>query len=136
MKDIGVISAYSGQVNLLRGLLKNLAKNGGPGDEELSNIEVNTVDGFQGREKDIIIFSCVRSERAEGEKESNTIGFLADKRRMNVSLSRARLCLVVVGNAKKLYTSEKWRKLIDYSYGLDALFDVEKLLGSLSTFMF
>ena len=78
----------------------------------------------------------MRSERAEGVKESKSIGFLADKRRMNVSLSRARLCLVVVGNAKKLYTSEKWKKLIDYSYGLDSLFDAEKLMGPLSTYMF
>lgn len=79
-------------------MLKNIALQGGEENELMLQIEVNTVDGFQGREKDIIIFSCVRSERAEGEKESYTIGFLGDKRRMNVSLSRARLCLIVIGN--------------------------------------
>ena len=84
----------------------------------MSDVEVNTVDGFQGREKDIIIFSTVRSEydKIEGEK-AKTIGFLRDERRMNVSLSRARLCMIIIGDLKRLMFSPnngEWKKLIKY----------------------
>lgn len=58
------------------------------------------MDGFQGREKQVIIFSTVRSSHvSEGKPNpSKSIGFLNDQRRMNVSLSRAQLCLIVVGD--------------------------------------
>lgn len=117
LKTIGVISPYSSQVKLIRDGLNSTSS-------KLADVEVHTVDGFQGREKDIILFSCVRSERPPTEPRSYTIGFLRDKRRMNVSLSRARLSLIVVGNTQKMYTSRKWKKLIDYSYGLESLYDM------------
>jgi senataxin len=67
---------------------------------------VNTVDGFQGREKDMIIFSCVRS----GEH----IGFLSDVRRLNVAITRARSCLVLVGCENTLIRNDCWREMIVY----------------------
>ncbi|KAJ2522766.1 DEAD-box type RNA helicase [Coemansia sp. RSA 2049] len=73
-------------------------------------IEFNTVDGFQGQEKDIIIFSCVRA--GEGG-----VGFLSDRRRMNVGLTRARKSLFVLGNAAQLNVSPLWKQLIDDSRG-------------------
>ena len=63
---------------------------------KLSDIEINTVDAFQGREKDIIIISCVRSNNSSQLKGS--LGFLVDKRRMNVAITRPRHFLFVVGN--------------------------------------
>ena len=93
---MGVISPYSQQVYDIK---KRIQAN----DSSLQcSLEVNTVDGFQGREKDIIVFSTVRSRKKnEKAKDKKTIGFLKDRRRMNVSLSRARLSLIVVGNARR-----------------------------------
>lgn len=69
-------------------------------------IDFNTVDGFQGQEKDIIIFSCVRAGSGRG------IGFLADMRRMNVGLTRAKYSLFVLGHARSLSKSEYWGDLV------------------------
>jgi AAA domain len=66
------------------------------------------VDGFQGREKDIIIISTVRSG-------GGGIGFLADARRMNVALTRGRHCVLVVGNAETLCQDSDWRALVAHS---------------------
>ncbi|HEX8909207.1 MAG TPA: AAA domain-containing protein, partial [Anaeromyxobacteraceae bacterium] len=81
--DVAVISPYDGQVQRLRQLLAARVEEG---------LEVDTVDGFQGREKEAVVVSLVRSNDA-GE-----VGFLADVRRMNVALTRARRKLVVVGD--------------------------------------
>ena len=79
-KDIAVIAPYAAQVRLLRDLFTGI----GP--------EVDTVDGFQGREKEAVVISLVRSN------PQNEIGFLADRRRMNVALTRARRKLIVIGS--------------------------------------
>ena len=84
---IGVITPYAGQARLIRSLC------------ETTGVEVDTVDGFQGREKEVIIISCVRSNR-HGE-----IGFLADTRRMNVALTRAKRKLIVIGDSEALFCS-------------------------------
>lgn len=81
-------------------------------------VEVNSVDGFQGREKDIIIFSTVRSQYV-GLKDQKfpTIGFLKDKRRMNVGLSRARVGLIVIGDMIRLINAKRggeWKNLAKY----------------------
>jgi len=76
--------------------------------------EINTVDAFQGRETDVLFLSCVRAN-ADG------VGFLKDARRMNVALTRARQCCVVVGREDTLATDAHWRALLDYSKQAAAL---------------
>ncbi|GAA6021532.1 hypothetical protein JCM11491_006473 [Sporobolomyces phaffii] len=102
-RDIGIISPYFAQTQLLVNTFesgwaaKRLSKLlGRSRASELQSIEINTVDGFQGREKKIIILSTVRSNRA------GRIGFLTDKRRLNVALTRAKDALFVVGNKDTL----------------------------------
>jgi superfamily I DNA and/or RNA helicase len=80
---VAVISPYDGQVQRLRQLLAGLTTEG---------LEVDTVDGFQGREKEAVVVSLVRAN------EKGEVGFLADVRRMNVAITRARRKLVVLGD--------------------------------------
>ncbi|KAL4504421.1 hypothetical protein ABPG72_009867 [Tetrahymena utriculariae] len=110
LNNLGIITAYSRQVKEIEKKIKAHDKT------DKCMVEVHTVDGFQGREKDIIIFSTVRASQVNGEKNTKkTIGFLNDKRRMNVSLSRARLCVIVVGDLKQLKFSKLWKGLADYA---------------------
>lgn len=74
----------------------------------LDRIEVSTVDGFQGQEKEIIIFSCVRTGGRKGG-----IGFLDDPRRLNVAITRAKCSLFMIGDAEGLQGSRLWRELIN-----------------------
>ncbi|ABR30762.1 ATPase AAA [Thermosipho melanesiensis] len=91
---IGVISPYDDQVELIRSFdLK---------------IDVNTVDGFQGREKEIILISFVRSNK-NGE-----LGFLNDLRRLNVSLTRAKRKLILIGNSNTLIKNQTYKRLINF----------------------
>lgn len=102
--DVGIISPYRVQTQYIRSLVKQ--------DAELkqlrSSIAVNTVDGFQGQERDIIIISLVRSN------EHGQIGFLSDLRRMNVAMTRARMKLIILGNSETLKHSTFYRKLLEY----------------------
>ncbi|OUM60555.1 hypothetical protein PIROE2DRAFT_33382, partial [Piromyces sp. E2] len=68
-------------------------------------ISVNSVDGYQGQENDIVILSTVRSRTKQ-------IGFLRDQRRLNVSITRARKSLIIFGNAKTLCMDKNWKKVI------------------------
>ncbi len=105
--DVGVISPYRAQVQLLRQMIRN--------DEALRPfrklLSVNTVDGFQGQERDIVVISLVRSNR-EGQ-----IGFLSDLRRMNVAITRARMKLVIMGNAQTMCHTAFYRQLYAYATG-------------------
>lgn len=94
--DIAVIAPYAAQVRLLREQLPQPA------------LEINSVDGFQGREKEAVIISLVRSN-SEGN-----IGFLADTRRMNVALTRARRKLIVIGDSATITAEPFYAHLVDY----------------------
>ena len=100
--DFGIISPYKAQVQYLRSCIK--------GNDALrpyrSLITVNTVDGFQGQERDVIFISLVRAN------ERGEIGFLRDLRRMNVAITRARMKLVIFGDADTLSHHPFYKKLI------------------------
>lgn len=109
--DVGVISPYRAQVQYLRRLIMK---------REFFKpyrrlITVNTVDGFQGQERDIILISMVRAN------ENGEIGFLRDLRRMNVAMTRARMKLIILGDVATLTRHPFYKKLWEY---------VEKLNGS------
>ena len=90
--DIGVITPYAAQVRAIRDVLP----------ESIQDVEVKTVDGYQGREKEVIVFSCVRSN-SDGK-----VGFLSDPRRLNVALTRAKRGLIVIGDPSTLRFDENW----------------------------
>ena len=94
--EIAIITPYAAQARLLRTLIGNAA------------IEIDTVDGFQGREKEAIVISLVRSNTT-GE-----VGFLADTRRTNVALTRARRKLIVIGDSSTLANHDFYRRLLDH----------------------
>lgn len=95
-KEIGIITPYDDQVNLISKKI-----------EDLGGIEVKSVDGFQGREKDVIIISFVRAN------EKGELGFLRDYRRLNVAITRARKKLVMIGNRKTLERNKVFKDMID-----------------------
>ena len=102
--DIGIISPYRAQVQLLRRMVRQT-----PELKPLrSAITINTIDGFQGQERDVIILSMVRSN------EDGQIGFLRDLRRMNVAITRARMKLIILGDEQTLTRHPFYRRLYDY----------------------
>lgn len=98
---IGIITPYKEQLRALKARFSQQY-----GLDILSDVEFNTTDAFQGRECEIIIFSCVKAS------ETGSVGFLKDIRRMNVGLTRAKSSLWVLGNAPTLCRGEFWNKLI------------------------
>ena len=99
---VGIITPYKSQLRELRSRFAQRY-----GDQILTTIAFNTTDAFQGRETEIIIFSCVRASSSRG------IGFLSDIRRMNVGITRAKSSLWVLGNSQSLMQGEYWGKLIE-----------------------
>ena len=107
--DVGVISPYRAQVQYLRRLVR---------EKEFFKpyrhlISVNTVDGFQGQERDIILISLVRAN------DEGQIGFLRDLRRMNVAITRARMKLIILGDASTMTRHPFYKKLYEYIEALD-----------------
>ena len=102
--DVGIISPYRAQVQYLKSLIKKY---------EFFKpyrriISVNTVDGFQGQERDVILISLVRSN------DEGQIGFLKDLRRMNVAMTRARMKLIILGNKDTMTKHPFYKKLCEY----------------------
>ena len=101
---MGVISPYRAQVQYLRHLVKRDAFF----KPYRQLISINTVDGFQGQERDVILISLVRSN------DDGQIGFLRDLRRMNVAITRARMKLIILGNPDTMTRHPFYRKLYEY----------------------
>ncbi|KAI5480920.1 ATP-dependent helicase NAM7 [Pseudohyphozyma bogoriensis] len=104
-RQIGVITPYEGQRSYIVSFMQF---NGTLKKELYKEVEVASVDAFQGREKDYIIVSCVRSNEHQG------IGFLNDPRRLNVALTRAKYGLVILGNPKVLSKHSLWHYLLTH----------------------
>ena len=110
--DVGIISPYRAQVQYLRHLIKRTDFY----KPFRKIIAVNTVDGFQGQERDIIVISMVRSN------EEGQIGFLRDLRRMNVAITRARMKLIILGDSATLTRHPFYRRLKEY---IDSLSEIK-----------
>lgn len=121
-QDIGVITPYEGQRSFVVSSMQNT---GTFKKENYKEIEVASVDAFQGREKDFIVLSCVRSNDHQG------IGFLSDPRRLNVALTRAKYGLVILGNPKVLSKHPLWHYLLQHFKDRNCL--VEGPLSNLQT---
>lgn len=104
-EQIGIVTPYEGQRSYI---VSSMQTNGSLRKELYKEVEVASVDAFQGREKDYIILSCVRSNEHQG------IGFLSDPRRLNVALTRAKYGLVVIGNPKVLSKQPMWHHLLTH----------------------
>src|SRR5690606_25862771 len=104
-REVGVIAPYSAQVGLLSSELSDLVEQG---------LEIDSVDGFQGREKQVIVVSCVRSN-PNGE-----VGFVSDPRRMNVAVTRAKRKLYVVGDSATLSSDPLWASFFEHAIAANA----------------
>lgn len=134
---VGIIAAYKAQQRYLKKIFRakygnSLGGVSGKADRFRGKVVISTVDGFQGREMDIIIFSCVRCQspntvgRWRGSSGNSTsaqpdvvtdwgIGFMSDWRRLNVAITRAKYGLWIVGDVRKLEDGGPvWRHLIEY----------------------
>ena len=102
--DIGIITGYSGQKEILRNAVKAM------GYDKIAQIDINVLDAFQGRENDIIIYSTVRTR--------DSIGFQKEKERVNVAFSRAKKLLIICGDLDFFYNyddpNNKFIEIIDY----------------------
>jgi regulator of nonsense transcripts 1 len=129
--DVCVISPYSGQVRCVQQLLsmrehsssssirqRGRRSNADELNDQYSSspssapeLEVKSVDGFQGREKEVVLFSAVRSNKA------GRVGFLSDYRRLNVALTRAKRGLIVAGDARTLRSDPVWARWLQWAKG-------------------
>lgn len=120
-REVAVISPYSGQVELLRRLL--WPKHG-------KTLEIATVDSFQGREKEVVCMSLVRSN------EQGEVGFLRDNRRLNVAITRARRCVVIVCDSETVSTQPLLLRMIEYAENFghyrSAVTDFPDIVGTVS----
>ncbi|XP_038693158.1 uncharacterized protein LOC119991046 isoform X2 [Tripterygium wilfordii] len=122
--QIGIITPYKCQLSLLRSRFS-----GAFGSSEIANMEFNTVDGFQGREVDILMLSTVRASDSHSTATgigSSSIGFVSDVRRMNVALTRAKLSLWIFGNAETLEANQNWGALVKNARDRNLLISVKK----------
>uniref|UniRef100_A0AAY5KX85 Upf1 domain-containing protein n=1 Tax=Esox lucius TaxID=8010 RepID=A0AAY5KX85_ESOLU len=103
--QIGIITPYEGQRSYL---VQYMQFSGSLHTKLYQEVEIASVDAFQGREKDFIILSCVRANEHQG------IGFLNDPRRLNVALTRAKYGVIIVGNPKALSKQPLWNHLLNY----------------------
>ena len=114
-RRIGLVTPYKGQVRLLRTKLEEFTN---LFDCEKEDLNINSVDAYQGQEKDIIIFNCVRANYFSRAPISARLGFLTDLRRLNVAITRPKHFLFIVGNSDTLNLSKTWSDMIQsYKHG-------------------
>jgi len=131
--NIGIIAPYKAQRKLLNALLKERFKyNGNMKHSDRPKLsyddldtEISTIDGFQGREKNIVIFSCVRAPQSNDNNRKNTtgIGFLKEWQRLNVAVTRSRYALWIVGHNTTLSNDPEWKNLLDYTLSRDCIYN-------------
>jgi len=134
--EIGVVSPYSAQVQALRQHVRSLPDwqleqrgidltRGGlvPRRKALRDLEIASIDAFQGREKELIVFTAVRSNNKK------QVGFLADWRRLNVMITRARRGLIVVGNAATLTHNRHWGRWLEHAPRAERVASAEAYYG-------
>ncbi|CAB3408354.1 unnamed protein product [Caenorhabditis bovis] len=109
VEDIAIIAPYYAQVEHLRGIIR------------IRNLHINTVDAFQGHEKQIVIFCLVRDNPRE------LIGFLRDSRRLNVAITRAKRQFVLIGSAKMMKKDPYLRSLLNYFKEGNVIFDIKSI---------
>uniref|UniRef100_A0A7S1Q674 AAA+ ATPase domain-containing protein n=1 Tax=Alexandrium catenella TaxID=2925 RepID=A0A7S1Q674_ALECA len=110
-EDVGLVTPYKGQVNLIKKLIRER-----PGLQKFrSGLEVESVDGFQGQEKEVIIFCAVRNNR------DGKVGFLSDWRRLNVMLTRARRGCIVIGSRSTLHQDALWQQWLSWATARGAI---------------
>jgi len=118
---IAILTPYAAQRGVLKGCLCAQL-----GRELAEKVEVNTVDGFQGREKDIVLFSAVRAPQSDAVRGGG-IGFVGKERRMNVAITRARHAMWIVGHAHTLErSSADWSALVTDARCRGVFFDAEQ----------
>jgi hypothetical protein len=129
--DIGIVTPYSGQVRyfydqfrldplFLTGSDKDVKEEGEYADTQLEGgLNIASVDGFQGREKEVILFSTVRANN------KGKVGFLSDWRRLNVAITRARRGLIIVGDKTTLMNDPHWAAWINWVDSIGAIRNVE-----------
>merc|ERR1712080_359050 len=110
-KDIGIITPYWSQVAVLREMFS-----------DISTLDISTVNGFQGCEKELIIISFVRSNP---EKK---VGFLSEIRRINVTVTRAKRCCFVIGDVETLSSDENLKSFVEYCQRQSVIVDAEKYI--------
>ncbi len=109
-KSIGVIAPYQRQVQYIKDLVQK---------SRLEKVDVGTVDGFQGREKDVILLSCVRAKNPK----SDTIGFLSNRQRLNVSLTRAKYAMYIVCHTSSFRKDSNWNECIKNAVNRNLVFN-------------
>ncbi|KFO94633.1 putative helicase senataxin, partial [Buceros rhinoceros silvestris] len=109
LRHIGIITPYSAQKKKIQDQLDRVYRNNSPG-------EVDTVDAFQGREKDCVIVTCVRANIMRG-----SIGFLASLQRLNVTITRAKFSLFILGRLETLMENRDWNELIQDAHKRGAI---------------
>ena len=117
---VGIVTPYKGQCDELRRVFRERL-----GGDVLAALvaakSVNTVDGFQGAEREVIIFSLVRTWVRHGGSTRAALGHVDDVRRMNVGLTRAQRALWVLGNRRALQASPHWARLVEHARVTGAL---------------
>ncbi|KAL7671107.1 hypothetical protein ACOME3_006016 [Neoechinorhynchus agilis] len=106
VNEIGIITPYRKQIKVIRNLLVELFD-----QETVEMVRIGTAEQFQGDERTVIIVSTVRSS---GTKEKDNIGFLHCPKRFNVSITRAKCFMILIGNGKTISMSPHWKAIIDY----------------------